>query len=63
MVGYYRRRNDHRSLAFAQKAEAEWQLNKPKEIEYDDEEASDSEEAPVAAPAGGAADSEAEEEE
>ena len=38
IVGYYRKRNDHRSLEFAQKAEAEWELNKPKEEEYDDEE-------------------------
>ena len=38
LVGYYRQRNAHRSLAFAQKAEAEWELIKPKEEEYDDEE-------------------------
>lgn len=38
IVGYYRQRNEHRSLAFAQRAEAEWEINKPKEEEYDDEE-------------------------
>merc|ERR1712060_134404 len=35
---YYRQRNAHRSLAFAQNAEREWELIKPKEEEYDDEE-------------------------
>jgi len=38
IVGYYRQRNAHRSLAFAQKKEAEWEINKPKEEEYDDED-------------------------
>ena len=38
LVGYYRQRNAHRSLAFAQNAEREWEINKPKEEEYDDEE-------------------------
>ncbi len=38
-VGYYRRRNHHRSLPVAIQREKEWQLNKPKEEEYDEEEA------------------------
>ena len=38
MVGYYRQRNHHRSLAFAQNKEREWELKKPKEEEYDDED-------------------------
>merc|ERR1719223_219586 len=37
-VGYYRRRNEHRSLEWAIQAEAEWEKNKPVEEEYDDEE-------------------------
>merc|ERR1711967_189373 len=32
-IGYYRRRNDHRSLATAIQREKEWDLNKPKEEE------------------------------
>ena len=54
MVGYYRQRNHHRSLAWAQQKEREWELNKPKEEEYDDEEDEEGgEEAP--AEEGGAA--------
>ena len=38
-VGYYRRRNYHRSLEFAIQREKEWQLNKPKEEdEYGEED-------------------------
>jgi len=37
-VGYYRRRNHHRSLAVAIQREKEWDLIKPKEEEYDEEE-------------------------
>ena len=37
-VGYYRRRNHHRSLEFAIQREKEWDLIKPKEEEYDDED-------------------------
>ena len=37
-VGYYRRRNDHRSMAWAIQKEKEWDLIKPKEEEYDEEE-------------------------
>jgi hypothetical protein len=38
-VGYYRRRNHHRSLEFAIQKEKEWQLIKPKdEDEYEEEE-------------------------
>ena len=48
-VGYYRQRNAHRSLAFAQQKEREWEINKPKEEEYDDEDYGDEggEEAPA----------------
>lgn len=49
IVGYYRQRNAHRSLEWAINAEKEWELNKPKEEEYDDEEEEEAE----AAPAGG----------
>lgn len=46
-VGYYRRRNAHRSLEFAIQKEKEWALIKPKdEDEYEEEE-----EAAVATPA------------
>jgi len=39
LVGYYRRRNAHRSLEFAQQKEAEWDLIKPKdEDDYGEEE-------------------------
>ena len=38
LVGYYRQRNYHRSLDFAIQKEREWEINKPKEEEYDDEE-------------------------
>lgn len=41
MVGYYRRRNHHRSLPFAIQKEKEWDLVKPKEEEYDEEEESE----------------------
>ena len=39
-VGYYKRRNEHRSLEWAIRAEKEYQDNKPAEEdeEYDDEE-------------------------
>lgn len=37
-VGYYRRRNEHRSLQWAIQKEKEWDLIKPKEEEYDDED-------------------------
>ena len=60
MVGYYRQRNAHRSLAFAQMKEKEWELNKPKEEEYDDEEEEEGEAAAEGgdAPADGAEDEE-----
>ena len=53
MVGYYRARNEHRSLQWAIAKEREWDLIKPKEEEYDDEEdegeeAAGGEEAPAA---------------
>ena len=52
MVGYYRARNEHRSLKWAIAKEKEWDLIKPKEEEYDDEddegeEAAGGEEAPA----------------
>ena len=52
MVGYYRARNEHRSLKWAIQKEKEWDLIKPKEEEYDDEddegeEAAGGEEAPA----------------
>jgi len=37
-VGYYRRRNHHRSLDYAIQLEKEWNLIKPKEEEDDEEE-------------------------
>jgi hypothetical protein len=37
-VGYYRRRNHHRSLEVAIQREKEWALIKPKEEEYEEEE-------------------------
>ena len=53
-VGYYRQRNHHRSIQFAIKAEQEWELIKPKEEEYDEEEYGDEAgEAPAAEEAGG----------
>ena len=52
LVGYYRQRNYHRSLPYAQMMEKEWEKNKPAEEEYDDEEDSE-EEAGGEAPAGG----------
>ena len=53
-VGYYRRRNYHRSLEFAQRKEAEWELIKPKDDDYGDEDYGD-EEGDAAAEAGGEA--------
>ena len=40
-INYYKRRNHHRSLEFAQQREREWLLNKPKEEDedYGEEEA------------------------
>ena len=35
-VGYYRRRNYHRSLDFAIQREQEWKLNKPPEEDEED---------------------------
>ena len=60
LVGYYRQRNYHRSLPYAQMKEKEWELNKPKEEEYDDEEDESEEEGE--APAGGDAGGDEEEE-
>jgi hypothetical protein len=37
-VGYYRRRNAHRSLEHAIQREKEWDLIKPKDDDYDEEE-------------------------
>jgi len=37
-VGYYKRRNHERSLEWAIQKEAEWDLMKPKEEEYDEED-------------------------
>ena len=37
-IGYYKNRNHHRSIEWAIQAEKEYQLIKPKEVEYDDEE-------------------------
>merc|ERR1712195_300647 len=37
-IGYYRRHNHHRSLEWACQKEREWDLIKPKEEEYGDEE-------------------------
>ena len=55
MVGYYRARNEHRSLKWAIQKEKEWELIKPKEEEYDDEEDESGDEggeAPAAAEGG-----------
>jgi len=52
-IGYYRRRNHHRSLPYAQMMEKEWQLNKPK-----DEDEDYGEEVAATATAGGADDEE-----
>ena len=41
LVGYYRQRNEHRSLEHAIQREKEWEINKPKEEEYDDEDYGD----------------------
>ena len=51
LVGYYRRRNDHRSLEWAIAKEKEWDLIKPKEDDYDEEE--EEEATAEAAPEGG----------
>jgi len=51
-VGYYRRRNHHRSLEVAQQREREWELIKPKEEEYGEEDYGDED---AAAEAGGEA--------
>ena len=48
-VGYYQRRNHHRSLEFAIQREKEWALIKPKE---EDEEEEAAEETPAAAEGG-----------
>lgn len=37
-VNYYMRRNEHRSMAHAIQREKEWDLIKPKEEDYGDEE-------------------------
>ena len=42
-VGYYRRRNHHRSLEVAQQREREWDLIKPKDDDYGDEDYGDEE--------------------
>ena len=56
-IGYYRNRNHHRSIEWAIQAEKEYQLIKPKEVEYDDEEEEEAE-----AAGGDAAEAEEEEE-
>ena len=38
VVGYYRRRNHHRSLEFAIQKEKEWDLIKPKDEDEEEEE-------------------------
>ena len=48
-IGYYRHRNHHRSIEWAIQAEKEYQLIKPKEVEYDDEEEEEAEAAGDAA--------------
>jgi hypothetical protein len=48
-IGYYRRRNHHRSLPVAIQREKEWDLIKPKEEEYDEEEAPEEEAAAAVA--------------
>ena len=58
VVGYYKQRNEHRSLEWAINKEKEWDLIKPKEEEYDDEEDSEDEAAGEAAPAEGGDDEE-----
>ena len=61
MVGYYRARNEHRSLAWAIQKEKEWDLIKPKEEEYDDEEDEESGDEGGEAPAAEGGDDEEEE--
>ena len=39
LIGYYRRRNHHRSLAVAQQREREWDLIKPKDEDEEEESA------------------------
>ena len=62
LVGYYRQRNHHRSLEFAIQKEKEWEINKPKEEEYDEEDYGD-EAGEAAAAEGGDDGGDAEEEE
>ena len=66
-VGYYRRRNYHRSLDFAIQREQEWKLNKPPEEDEEDYgEEDDGAEAPAEggeAPAEGEGGGDGEEEE
>ena len=52
-VGYYRRRNHHRSLEVAIQREKEWALIKPKDDDYGDEDYGEEDDA--AAEAGGEA--------
>ena len=52
-VGYYRRRNYHRSLEFAIQAEKEWDLIKPKDDDEDYGEEEGEEEAPAEGGGGG----------
>lgn len=61
LVGYYRRRNDHRSLEWAIAKEKEWDLIKPKEEEYDEEDYGE-EEGAAAGEAEGAGEDAAEDE-
>ena len=58
VVGYYRRRNYHRSLDYAILREKEWELNKPKE---EDEEYEEEGEGGEGASEGGEATAEGEE--
>ena len=63
MIGYYRRRNEHRSLPYAIQKEKEWDLIKPKEEEYDEEEEEEGGEEAAAGEEAPAAGGEEEEEE
>ena len=47
VVGYYRRRNHHRSLDYAIQKEKEWDLIKPKDEDEEEEETSAGGEAPA----------------
>ena len=63
IVGYYRQRNYHRSLEYAQLKEKEWELNKPKdEDDYGEEEESADEGAADAGEAAAGGDAEEEDE-